>query len=112
MLAGSAGYLLEALRVGCVGGVCGLADAAPELVCQLYQSFHQQCALHELTRLQQRLVAPNTALTRTYGVAGLKQAMDWLGYSGGPTRSPLMPLTTDARDDLKKILVGANMLDA
>lgn len=32
-------------------------------------------------------------VTRKYGVAALKQAMEWLGFHGGATRSPLQPLT-------------------
>ena len=31
-------------------------------------------------------------VTRKYGVAALKQAMEWFGYHGGATRSPLQPL--------------------
>ena len=35
ILAGSAGFLMPALSVGAVGGICALANALPEQVCQL-----------------------------------------------------------------------------
>ncbi len=31
-------------------------------------------------------------MTKRFGVPGLKAAMDWFGFYGGPTRSPLQPL--------------------
>ncbi len=31
-------------------------------------------------------------VTKRFGVPGLKAAMDWFGFYGGPTRSPLQPL--------------------
>ncbi len=52
--------------------------------------------------LQHRLIAPNTAVTKTFGVSGLKKAMDWFGYYGGPTRKPLMPLDSSEEANLKK----------
>jgi len=40
-------------------------------------------------------------VTRGFGVAGLKLAMDWFGYYGGPTRSPLCALSSSAADTLR-----------
>ena len=37
VLAGSASFLLPALKVGAVGGICALANALPAQVCQLYE---------------------------------------------------------------------------
>jgi 4-hydroxy-2-oxoglutarate aldolase len=42
---------------------------------------------------QHTLIAPNSAVTKQLGVAGLKEAMDWFGYYGGPCRAPLAPLS-------------------
>lgn len=111
VLAGSAGYLLGALHVGCVGGVCALANIAPELVCELYLGFQQKIDNRgDLTLLQHRLIGPNTAVTKTYGVAGMKQAMDMAGYYGGPTRKPLMPLVPEAQQHLRNILLDAKLI--
>ena len=32
-------------------------------------------------------------VTKRFGVPGLKTAMEWFGFYGGPTRSPLHPLS-------------------
>ena len=42
--------------------------------------------------LQHRLIAPNSAVTKQFGVPGLKETLDWFGYYGGPTRNPLPTL--------------------
>jgi 4-hydroxy-2-oxoglutarate aldolase len=39
MLAGSASFLLSALNVGAIGGICALANALPEECCMLQEHF-------------------------------------------------------------------------
>lgn len=92
VLAGSAGFLLAAYRVGCVGGICALANVLGEEVCKLAQ-LAQSTDSKAAQDLQLRLVGPNSCVTSRFGVPGLKTAMDWFGYYGGPTRSPLLPLS-------------------
>jgi len=101
ILAGSASFLYPALSVGCVGGVCALANVLGSEVCQLYKLF-MQSKHEEAQHLQHRLIAPNMAVTRQFGVPGLKQAMDWFGLYGGPTRSPLVPVTPQQMETLRK----------
>ena len=92
VIAGSASFLLASLYLGAVGGICALANVLPGPVCQLVSLFTE--GRHEEARaLQYRLIAPNGAVTKQFGVSGLKQSMDWAGYYGGPTRSPLQPLS-------------------
>lgn len=101
VLAGSAGFLMAAYRVGAVGGVCALANVLGPQVCEL----HQLCVSgrwDEATVLQQRLIEPNTAVTRGLGVPGLKAAMEWFGFHGGSCRSPLQPLTEAQTQQLRK----------
>ncbi|XP_076436529.1 4-hydroxy-2-oxoglutarate aldolase, mitochondrial-like [Babylonia areolata] len=109
LLAGSAGYLLPAYSVGCVGGVCALADALGEEVCRLAE-LYSAGNLKEAQSLQQRLVAPNAAVTRQLGVAGLKAVMDDLGYYGGPTRLPMLPLTQSQRDSLRQVFQASGFM--
>ncbi|XP_070539639.1 4-hydroxy-2-oxoglutarate aldolase, mitochondrial-like [Ptychodera flava] len=94
MLAGSASFLFPSYALGAVGGVCALANVLGKEVCELHDLFHQG-KMEEAKVLQQRLISPNAAVTGKFGVPGLKQAMDWFGYYGGPTRLPLIPLTED-----------------
>ena len=39
LLAGSASFLLPALNVGAIGGICALANALPEECCKLQEHF-------------------------------------------------------------------------
>jgi len=91
VLAGSASFLLPALAVGAVGGICALANCLPGEVSRLH-ALHREGSTEEALELQHRLIAPNNAVTKQFGVPGLKEAMGWFGYYGGPTRRPLLPL--------------------
>ena len=48
-----------------------------------------------------------TAVTGTYGVPGLKLAMDVAGFKGGAPRRPLLPAPPAARDELQRLLSQA-----
>ncbi|MGA2937757.1 MAG: dihydrodipicolinate synthase family protein [Syntrophobacteraceae bacterium] len=108
ILAGSAGFLLGALAVGAVGGVCALANiAAARLTC-LWKCFCQGNTM-KAREIQLPLIEANTAVTSRFGVPGLKAAMDLLGYYGGPVRSPLMPLPEEDKVTLRNILTKAEL---
>lgn len=109
VLAGSAGFLLGALSVGAVGVVAALANIAAEPLAALYEHF-QQGEIGAARALQLSLIEINTTVTARFGVAGLKAAMDFLGYYGGPVRSPLLPLTEEEKEVLREILVNAALL--
>ncbi|MDZ7738660.1 MAG: dihydrodipicolinate synthase family protein [Bacteroidales bacterium] len=99
VLAGSAGFLLPALSIGAVGGILALANIAPELCLNIYNSFLNGEA-EKAKEYQLRAVDINTAVTRKGGVPALKAAMDHLGMYGGPVRSPLLPLDDESRKQL------------
>ncbi|XP_063056701.1 4-hydroxy-2-oxoglutarate aldolase, mitochondrial [Engraulis encrasicolus] len=109
VLAGSAGFLMPAYSVGAVGGVCALANVLGEEVCELARL----CMLGQwetARELQHRLIEPNAAVTRKYGVAALKQAMAWFGFHGGASRSPLMPLSPAELEQLRLDFTSNNWL--
>jgi len=110
LLAGSAGFLLPALAVGAVGGVLALANIAPrECIEILRLSSRGDVSAARATQI--RMIAPNGAVTRRWGVPGLKAAMDMLGLHGGPVRPPLVPLDDAQREALRSILIDAAILD-
>jgi len=109
VLAGSASFLLPALEVGATGGVCALANIAPKECLELLKLFYGQQHI-KAKKLQGSLVAPNTAVTSKYGVAGLKAAMEFVGMKGGPVRSPMLDLDSKNRNIVKSILQRANLL--
>lgn len=109
VLAGSASFFLPALAVGAVGGVLALANVAPREAIDLFDLF-QAGRLEEAASLQRRLIGLNTAVTAQFGVAGLKAALEMLGYYGGPVRAPLQPLDEVELQTLKAILVDAALI--
>ncbi|CAL8078080.1 unnamed protein product [Orchesella dallaii] len=92
VLAGSAAFMLPALLMGCVGGICALANVLGDQVCLLYKLFKDN-ELKKAVALQKTLISPNAMVTRRFGVPGLKAAMDLKqGLHGGRCRAPLLPL--------------------
>merc|ERR1711971_336641 len=108
VLAGSASFLLPALSAGACGGVCALANIAPDKCIELLKLYN--AGRHaEAKKLQGTLVAPNTAVTARFGVPGLKAALEMLGMKGGPVRGPLLDLPNANREVVRSILSRANI---
>lgn len=100
VLAGSAGFLMASYALGAVGGVCALANVLGAQVCQL----ERLCLTgqwEDAQKLQHRLIEPNAAVTRRFGIPGLKKMMDWFGYYGGPCRAPLQELSPAEEEALR-----------
>lgn len=109
VMVGTAGVLFSALTIGCVGGVCALANVAPEACVRIFDLVKAD-DLDAARELQLKMIPVNQALTATYGVPGLKTAMDMLGYFGGDPRLPLLPSSEQERSEIKNILKKADLL--
>ncbi len=109
VLAGSAGFFFAGLAVGAVGGVLALANVAPQAASDLYRLF-KAGRWDEAAELQRRMLPVNAAVTTRFGIAGLKAALDMLGYYGGPVRPPLLPITEAERQTLQAILAEGGLL--
>lgn len=109
VLAGSAGFFLAWLMLGAVGGVLALANIAPQQCIDIYEWF-KAGRLEEAAELQRRMVPVNAAVTAQFGIAGLKAALNTLGFYGGPVRSPLLNLTASELQALKGILMEGKLL--
>jgi 4-hydroxy-2-oxoglutarate aldolase len=109
VLAGSAGHLLPALALGASGGILALANIAHRECCNIFDDFRKG-RYAEAKDLQLKLLAANKAVTAGFGVAGLKAALDMVGYYGGNPRPPLLPLGEEQRNELRKILEKANLI--
>jgi 4-hydroxy-2-oxoglutarate aldolase len=96
VVVGAAQSLYASLLVGADGGVVALANVIPELCVRLHALTRN--GQHEEALALQRAILPlSRAVTATYGIAGLKAAMEIAGYVGGPPRAPLLPLPDAAR---------------
>jgi 4-hydroxy-2-oxoglutarate aldolase len=109
VLAGSAGFLFPGLAVGAVGGVLALANVAPQQSIDIYRLF-KAGQWDEAAELQRRMIPVNAAVTARFGIAGLKAALDMLGYYGGPVRSPLLDIGNDDRRTLRDVLLTGGVL--
>src|SRR3989339_1582628 len=109
VIIGTASVLYPGLAAGAVGGILALANIAPNECVQI-QKFVEDGKHTEALELQKRMLPVNKAITAKYGVAGLKAAMDMLGYFGGEPRSPLSVLSESDNLQLKQILIKAALL--
>ncbi len=103
VLAGSAGYFLDLLRLGGTGGVLSLANVFPDACAKLYTLFREG-KTQESEELNVSLIGLNKEVSGSFGVAGVKAAMDLCGFCGGVPRRPLLPLTSEQLETLKDSL--------
>jgi 4-hydroxy-2-oxoglutarate aldolase len=103
VLAGSATTLVHALCAGCDGGILALASLVPDECARMVTLVREQ-RLEEARALQRRLMPLARSVGTTYGVPGLKAALELIGYAGGPPRPPLRPVTSEATDIIRRQL--------
>lgn len=109
LLAGSANFFFEALVMGGVGGVLSIANFAPDACCKVYDLW-KAGKFEEARKEQYGLMTLNQKVSGKFGVAGVKEAMDFAGFYGGPPRSPLLPLTADEKRKLREDLIASGFL--
>jgi 4-hydroxy-2-oxoglutarate aldolase len=103
VLAGSATTYFHALCAGCDGGVLALASLFPDQ-CVRLRALVQAGAIDDARALQHRLTPIARSVGSTYGVAGLKAALDLAGFAGGPPRPPLRPAPSAVVDVIHRQL--------
>jgi 4-hydroxy-2-oxoglutarate aldolase len=103
VLAGTANYFLDLLKNGGTGGVLSLANVFPEACARLYALF-RGAKMEEAEALNLSLIGLNHEVSGSFGVAGVKAAMDLNGFCGGAPRRPLLPLTDKQLETLKQSL--------
>ncbi|MBT8372102.1 MAG: dihydrodipicolinate synthase family protein [Deltaproteobacteria bacterium] len=109
VLVGTAGVLFGGLTLGCVGGIVAMANVAPQACVKIHASVNQG-DFEKARRLQLKMLPVNNAVTLTYGISGMKAAMDMLDYFGGDPRLPLLPATEKERAEIREILIHAGLL--
>ncbi len=108
VFAGTGSALLPFLSLGAVGGIMALANIAATPLRQVVDVFLAG-RREEAAKLQLSLAEINDAITARFGVPGLKYAMDRVGFFGGPTRRPLLPLKPDARAEIDRLIKSAGI---
>lgn len=103
VLTGSASILLAAFTVGAQGAILADACAAWDEPAELLEAL----AAGEIERargIQMRLAHFSRDVVVRYGIPGMKSLLDRMGFYGGPPRLPLLPLDSDAADDVERAL--------
>jgi 4-hydroxy-2-oxoglutarate aldolase len=89
--------------MGARGAILGVACAAPRACVEIYTAVER--GDHARAReLQRRLSPVSHIVTAGLGVAGLKAAMEMLGYRGGQPRAPLVGVSRTERDRVESVL--------
>ena len=103
VLVGAAQKLEPSLQVGAVGAILAFADSAPTACYEIYAAWKE--GDHALSRLkQERIAKAASRVVGELGIAGVKYAMDFNGYFGGPARLPLLPLTADQKHEIEQLM--------
>ena len=100
VLAGSATTLVHALCAGCDGAILALASLVPDECVRMMTLVAEQ-RLADARALQRRLMPLARSVGSTYGVPGLKAALELIGYAGGPPRPPLRPVSSEIVDIIR-----------
>jgi 4-hydroxy-2-oxoglutarate aldolase len=106
---GTASVLYPGIAAGADGGILALANIAPDECVQI-QKYTEEGKHNEALELQKKMLPVNKAITAKYGVAGLKAAMDMMGYFGGEPRAPLSKISDSDKEQLRQFLVHAGLL--
>lgn len=104
-LTGSALTLSEALEAGAMGAILAIACVVPEACVDLYEA-SRRGEKERVEQIKKQAITPAANLVTKFGIAGLKWAMDRLGYYGGQPRSPLLPVSNEAKPELESILAS------
>jgi 4-hydroxy-2-oxoglutarate aldolase len=101
VLCGVERVVWNALQNGASGAVLPFANAAPYATIALWEAYRTR---EEEAGLdwQARIAPPAELVNTSYGVAGLKHAMDLNGYYGGPPRLPWTAPSPAARREIQE----------
>lgn len=107
--AGSVNYMVSAMLNGALGGIISLGNAFPDECWKLWHLIANK-QYEEGFAYNRKIVKVSRSVSGKGGVAAVKAAMDLAGLIGAYPRRPLLPLTAQAKDELKAALVADGML--
>ena len=103
LMIGNGTVFAEALKAGACGGILAVGCAVPDVCLEIHRAF-KSGELDHASALQEKLTPLARVVTRTYGIGGLKTAMDMAGCVGGAVRAPLRLPNEDGRAEIKVLL--------
>jgi len=104
-MVGAAHQLEPSLAMGAVGAILAFACPAPMACYEIYAALKEGDT--ELAReKQERVKLAAQRVVSDLGVPGVKYAMDLNGYYGGTSRVPFLPLTSDLKAEIDRLMAG------
>ena len=105
VLSGSATVIYPALVSGAVGGILAVANVLPAHCTALFD--HAKAGRQgEALAIQRAIMRLAQLVTSVHGIAGLKTALDLIGFHGGAPRLPLVPTPEPAREQIQHALAA------
>lgn len=101
--------IFSALVLGAKGAVPATGNIAPKLLVEIYETFMRGDQAASLAA-QRKLHHVRMALTLGTAPGGVKAALQCLGMSIGPSRSPVAPLPPDKMQKMKAALQAAGLM--
>lgn len=107
MMIGNGTVFSQALQAGARAGILAVGCCAPQICLDIYQAI-QGGSIDHANALQEKLTPLARAVTKTYGIGGLKAALEMVGYAGCAVRAPLRAPDANARVEIEGLLREAN----
>jgi 4-hydroxy-2-oxoglutarate aldolase len=107
VLIGNGTVFCEALQAEARGGILAVGCVVPRLCLEIYDAV-KAGDINRARLLQETLTPLARAVTRTYGIGGLKSAMEMAGFVGGSVRTPLQRPNEPAVAEIAQLLKQAN----
>jgi len=110
ILTGGDDITLPCFALGCRGAILALANIAPRMLVDLFQAVQQKEREKSLDIFFKLLPISRAISVPQNFPAPVKEAVNMLGRPAGPARSPILPLGSAEREDIKKALKYAGLL--
>jgi len=108
VLTGHGGSLYPALEMGARGGILAVSLFAADATARLCSAFARGDAA-SAGRTQEVLQPLAKTIVASFGVAGIKAALDAVGLHGGALRAPLLALRAAEREQVVGLLRAAEL---
>jgi dihydrodipicolinate synthase/N-acetylneuraminate lyase len=109
MMIGNGTVFSEALQAGARAGILAVGCCAPQICLDIYQAI-QGGSFDLANALQEKLTPLARAVTKTYGIGGLKAALEMVGYAGGAVRAPLRAAGEIGCEEIQTLLRDTQQL--
>ena len=103
VLSGNGTVFSTALENGARGAILAVGCVAAELCLEIYRLIEAGEG-DKAAALQEKLTPLAMAVTKRYGIGGLKAAMDMIGFAGGAVRAPLKAASAEAQAEIAALL--------